>query len=450
MSNVSKELRNTLRALHGMIDSDSAPESELAMKKLKEALAANGLKWSDLDWIIRTDDEPAAPADNGGGDPFSDVDPCADEPTPQEATPVPLAFIDNLLRRYLYLTDAEIIALALWIAHTFVYRDFSISPRLVLLSPTNGCGKSTVLAIVEQLSFAGLKIDNITAAALYRLIDKEHPCVLIDEGDNADLPLNSSMRSAINSGHRSDGKAARCGKGGVNRFGTFGPLAVAAIGVLPVPLLCRAIVLEMKRAPSAAALERFDLKGDEGLVRMIQMVFGLTAKWSLGATLNPDPPMPVELQNRQADNWRVLLAIADDCGGEWPQKARDAAIELSLGRADYEDAGVVLMRDLRSIWPPFADRMMSADIVSRLCDLDGAFWSEWRGPCDDQAPHMLTAGQLALLLGRFKIKSKTLWPKGPRGPKVKCAKGYLREQFVEPWASYCDDEPAEPERLHAA
>ncbi len=44
-----------------------------------------------------------------------------------------------------------------------------------------------------------------------------------------------------------------------------------------------------------------------------------------------EPTMPNGVHNRMADNWRPLLAIADLAGGEWPRRARDAALYLSRG-----------------------------------------------------------------------------------------------------------------------
>jgi Protein of unknown function (DUF3631) len=54
--------------------------------------------------------------------------------------------------------------------------------------------------------------------------------------------------------------------------------------------------------------------------------------------------MPPSLRNRAADNWRILLSIADDLGhGE---DARGAAIALCANRPD-EDPGVILLNDIR-------------------------------------------------------------------------------------------------------
>ena len=56
--------------------------------------------------------------------------------------------------------------------------------------------------------------------------------------------------------------------------------------------------------------------------------------------------MPPALRNRAADNWRILISIADSLG--YGEDARAAAVALSADRPD-EDAGVVLLTDIRTI-----------------------------------------------------------------------------------------------------
>ena len=40
------------------------------------------------------------------------------------------------------------------------------------------------------------------------------------------------------------------------------------------------------------------------------------------------PEMPAGFDNRLSNNWQLLLAIADIAGGEWPEKARQAALAV--------------------------------------------------------------------------------------------------------------------------
>src|SRR5262245_2430728 len=74
--------------------------------------------------------------------------------------------------------------------------------------------------------------------------------------------------------------------------------------------------------------------------------------------ISPDPQIPKDLRNRQADNWRPLIAIADCFGANWAAAARDAAIAIHRDYRD-EDMGVVLLSDIRGV---FNDR--SAEAIS--------------------------------------------------------------------------------------
>jgi len=118
--------------------------------------------------------------------------------------------------------------------------------------------------------------------------------------------------------------------------------------------------------------------------------------------------MPAKLHNRPADNWRVLLSIADDLGrGE---AARAAAVALSAGRID-EDPGVVLLGDIQCIFLTRGiDRISSADLVDALNEIDDGLWHDWTGPKDDRPPRRLNQSDLAALLRRFHIRPRTVWP----------------------------------------
>ena len=148
-----------------------------------------------------------------------------------------LDLVHHLLQRYLVLTPHQSVAVSLWIVHTFVYQRFTVTPRLMLTSPIRGCGKTTLLDLIEALCMRALKSDSITAAAVYHAVDREHSTLLIDEGDNLDLAVNGVLRAVLNSGHRKGGKVTRCYHGQARSFATFAPAAVAAIGALPLTAL---------------------------------------------------------------------------------------------------------------------------------------------------------------------------------------------------------------------
>jgi hypothetical protein len=52
-----------------------------------------------------------------------------------------------------------------------------------------------------------------------------------------------------------------------------------------------------------------------------------------------DPEVPESLNDRAADNWRPLLAIADTIGGPWPSEARAATLALDGEKPNDDSAG---------------------------------------------------------------------------------------------------------------
>ena len=417
------KLRDRLLKLHALLGSDNAGERDTARIKIDELLAKHKKTWNDLLELLAGDDQ---------GD---DLD---EPPTAPATTPAPLDLIHHILERHLHLTEHQLVAVTLWIAHSFVFRRFAITPRLVAVSPVKGCGKTTLLNIIKALGFKTRKVDHITAAVLFRLIDRDRAALLLDEVDNADLLNNPAMRSVINSGHHCDGTVMRYLEGESREFSTFAPLALAAIGKLPMPVMHRSVVINMERSP--VRLPRFDPKTIRDQQIDCETVYRQTFDWAVSCPVNLDPPLPEELRNRAADNWRVLIAIADACPG-WGELAREAAIALS-GNQD-EDLAVTLLEDVRTIFDrqPAIDRLTSALIVAELNEMTDAAWSEWRGPRGDQSPRRLSQGQLALMLAPFGVRPRTIWPVR-RAAGDKSAKGYFRRDFESPWASYCAGTPA--------
>jgi hypothetical protein len=155
-------------------------------------------------------------------------------------------------------------------------------------------------------------------------------------------------------------------------------------------------------------------------------------KWASICSLARDPESPVT--NRAADNWRVLLAIADDLGHR--EEARSAAVALAADRP-YEDPAVVLLTDIRTVFlARAADRISSAALINALVALEDGLWSEWRGARDDRLPRKLTQAELAGLLRPFGIRPRAIWPV-PRRAGDHSSRGYLRSQFEDAWRRYC-------------
>jgi Protein of unknown function (DUF3631) len=439
-SAAADKLRDKLTKLFALLGSSNAGEREAARSKIDELLSKNKKNWNDLVMLLSTgnaegwrDDEPAPP--NASVDDDS-------------VRPAPLDFIRHILQRHLHLTEHQFVAVALWIAHSFLFSRFTVTPRLVFESPVRGCGKTTALNIVKALAVKTVKTDHITAAVTFRLVDRDRPTLLVDEADNQDLPANATLRSVINSGHHCDGKIMRYLDGQIREFSTFAPLAFATIAKLPLPILHRSVVIHMKRSPESETLARFDPKTNLEQKEDCDIVYREMFLWARECKLKLDPQMPEGLHNRPADNWRILLSIADACSPAWGELAREAAVALSKGQD--EDLGVLLLSDIRDIFDcrPTVDRLASAVIVADLNELPHGLWSEWRGPRDNQVPRPLSKGEMARVLTPFGSRPKTIWGTGGRDTRGKSQKGYHRMQFESVWAAYCDVSRRQSPHLH--
>ena len=79
---------------------------------------------------------------------------------------------------------------------------------------------------------------------------------------------------------------------------------------------------------------------------------GLRASRQTGPVPLPEEQgMPNGIDDRNSDIWEALVTVADLAGGEWPERARVAAVALVTdSMAGQPSLGVQLLRDLRAIF----------------------------------------------------------------------------------------------------
>jgi hypothetical protein len=353
-----------------------------------------------------------------------------------------LGLLVGTLKEFVDLEPCEYITVALWMLHSHVFRRFMVTPRLALRSPVAGCGKTVLLDILVRLTARGAKFGSITTAAIYHLIDETHPCLLLDEMDNAGitLQLNGKLRAVLNDGYRYGGTVALRENGETRHLDVFAPVALAlpdAMGGLPRTLNSRCITINMRR--SQRALKRFDVHHSDGT---LDRVYGQILIWLRKAKIDPDPRMPVGTLNRASDNWRVLISVAESLGHG--DLARAAMCEMLKQHQDA-DAKIRLLIDIRTLFhlqrmpvDYAVDRFPSTALLEALHVMDDADWCEFCGARGDEAPHPLRRSEMMSMLGAFGIRTRTIWPNGKRiEGETKSAKGYERSQFEVTWKMYC-------------
>jgi putative DNA primase/helicase len=354
------------------------------------------------------------------------------EPWPERVRGAEL--LDDLaaaILRHVILPIPTADALALWIAHTWVYDRFQHSPRLSVTSPAKRCGKSTLLDVLRATCHRVLKADSITASGVFRTVEALSPLtLLVDEADSF-LGENEELRGILNSGFERSGEVIRVvemdGEHQPVRFATFAPVALAGIGALPGTLEDRALPVVLQRKGAGETVQKLRAPGARAALHDLARRL---ARWSgdRARHLPTDPPVPDALGDREGDISIPLLSIADDAGGEWPARARRALLTVFAARTATEgnmETGAMLLADIKQLFAELsALRMTSADIVARLGKMEERPWPEWR-----QGKPM-TAPQLAKALRPFQVAPTTI----RTGTEI--AKGYYRDAFADAWERY--------------
>lgn len=353
----------------------------------------------------------------------------AAEETPAEL----LTRLHDTLTRYVVFPNTESTdAVTLWIAATHGQEAWEHAPRLVFTSPEKRCGKSRAMDLGAGTCHDPLITVNATAPAVFRSIgDDDPPTLLVDEADSIfgtkrSAENNEDLRALINAGHQRNRPCRRCV--GPHQtptdFPTFAMAMLASIGDLPDTVMDRAVVIRMRRRAPDEQIAPFRTRRDAVPLGALREELSRWIRAHVDELRDAEPQMPVE--DRAADTWEPLIAVADLASGDWPKRARAAAARLTT-EADEVAAetslGVRLLADLRTIFAG-EHSLYSTSILVRLHQLDEAPWGNLFGyPLDSRG--------LAKRLRAFGVRSKDVREGGGKN-----LKGYSSDELHEAWVRY--------------
>jgi len=204
------------------------------------------------------------------------------------------------------------------------------------------------------------------------------------------------------------------------RFSCWCPKVIATINHLPETLADRCIVIAMQRKTAGEECERLkNLDGTELRRKCARFVMD-HAEEIRGA----EPKIPTDLNDRAADIWEPLLALAELAGGDWPERARAAAVGLTTGAQEESAIGALLFDVFICFLSGKAERLFSRTLVAQLNGMGERPWGELR------RGRQVTEVWLARQLRPYGVRPKTLWI------GESAAKGYLQEDLKEAFARY--------------
>src|SRR5262245_50997543 len=229
------------------------------------------------------------------------------------------------------------IAHTLWIAHTHMMEAWETTPRLALLSPEPQSGKTRALEVSELLVPNAVETVNMSSAYLFRRIgaDAGMPTLLMDEVDalfNGKSQVAEEIRGLLNAGYRRGAMVGRCVIVGKTietvESPSFCAVALAGLGWLPDTLMGRSVIIRMRRRGPQEKVEPFRRREQLTTGEVLQDRLAAWAAPLIDEMKKARPEMPTGIEDRAADCWEPLLAVADAAGGHWPSIARAAAVAL--------------------------------------------------------------------------------------------------------------------------
>jgi Protein of unknown function (DUF3631) len=344
------------------------------------------------------------------------------------------ATYDFLGRFVSYPDDNARIANALWCAHAHFMGHWESTPRLALLSAEPASGKTRALEVTQLLVPNPVLVANMSASYLFRKVGENAGAVtiLVDEIDTIFGPKtkdqHEDIRGLLNAGHRKGAVTGRCVVRGraveTEDIPAYAAVAVAGLDWLPDTLMTRSIAIRMRRRHADELVEPYRPRLHD---RQGHSIRHQLESWAgtidIGAINLDAVKLPESIQDRDADCWEPLIAVADAAGGAWPGRARAAAVSLvSAGRDSEPSFGIKLLTDIKTV---FVDTISTPTkvLLHRLAELEESPWADIRGkPLDERG--------LAQRLRQYGIKSRQIRV----GDTT--LKGYRREDFVDGWKRY--------------
>jgi hypothetical protein len=245
------------------------------------------------------------------------------------------------IRRYVVIHDPDaIVAVPLWITVAWVHEVLVHSPLLEFTSAEGDCGKSTLCGVLKFLTPRAYLATEITGPNLYRFVDHVNPTMIIDDADKL-FPRKPDLVHIVNASWTRGFKIPRQENHVTRWFDPFCPKVISGANtIMPPNTRTRCITVDLMPKLEDEMVEDFNHADDDTFVALRSKF----ARFAIdhAVALKSASPNMAGLNNRARMNWKLQVAVADLAGGDWPKKARAAAITFTRERADPSERKRVL------------------------------------------------------------------------------------------------------------
>lgn len=322
------------------------------------------------------------------------------------------------IRRYVALSEAQALTVALWAINTWTYERFYTVPYLEIWAMHKRSGKSTLAEVLSVLCRGGRVLSTVRVLSMVKLIAAKEGAYVpfIEEAERFKSASLGDERSILASGYR---------RGAVHElekasYSTYCPKAFVLIGNVHDILRDRCISIMLDRsAPSHVwTTERYTAEAEAG-----DLIVDLRELFKHGVDVQrtaDDKPRftlidPVWLASpRDRELWTPLFSLAHamrlhkDTLELLQRASVDLSILKTLPRVEYhpgqaenvnddQNAADAVLADLLSTVQPGEAFIPTKDAIARLRAINTAPWRGWRGDGINEIT-------LAALLIRFGVE----------------------------------------------
>ena len=325
-------------------------------------------------------------------------------------------------------SESHLDAVTLWVATTHALPAFDYATRLVVRSAEKRSGKSRLLEIIDGTCHKPLRAVNATVAAIFRSLEGDHPpTLLLDEADTIFgtrkvAEQNEDLRGLLNAGFQRGLPVLRTvgPQHTPTEFATFAMAALAGIGSMPDTIEDRAIVVVMRRRKPSEQVQPYRIRRDQPKLHHLRERLAAWTSSVMNELEEANPSLPVE--DRAADTWEPLVAVADMAGGTWPERARRAALKLTedaANAAEDDSLNLKLLRDIQQVFETEAASFIASTLmIERLYEVEESPWKDWE----------LTPSKLGHRLREYGIRTAH--------NTARTARGYRLEDFQDSFDRY--------------
>jgi hypothetical protein len=148
----------------------------------------------------------------------------------------------------MWMSESARLTVTFWLIASYTFKLYRKFPYLRIKSPD----KNTLIDLVAELVFNPLIASDVSPAALYRVVEKFTPTLLLDEFDNKEQVRELSQ--LLNAGFDANRSALRFNmdKDCAERFRTYCPKVIASIKPITDTTESRCLPIDLQRVPSDA------------------------------------------------------------------------------------------------------------------------------------------------------------------------------------------------------